>query len=233
MRATLPRARIALTRRIAEQCGPATRSRTTASASKRPRRVRTAGRPASRGWLEETVGQGRLRGPAASCSIVQRMTVGEPHAAARAPPGASSRVSTSRAGEAPASMRRVRRWDASRSTSSTRGFGCAPRASTHQSPPPVEQVVGTERRRTGPVGDLVPGETGGLQDLLALVAVGQHVVVLATRSPRRIRAASRVPSSTIRAYALTWSGPAARAAASEAGQSCSVSPGVHRRSGLG
>ena len=45
-------------------------------------------------------------------------------------------------------------------------------------------------------------------------------------SPRRIRAASRVPSSTIRAYALMWSAPVARAAASDPAKSASVSPGV-------
>ena len=45
-------------------------------------------------------------------------------------------------------------------------------------------------------------------------------------SPRVTRRASAVPSSTISAYAETWSGPAATAVSSDACQSASVSPGV-------
>lgn len=45
-------------------------------------------------------------------------------------------------------------------------------------------------------------------------------------SPRLIRRASPVPSSTISAYAETWSGPAPIAASRDARQSSSDSPGV-------
>ena len=45
-------------------------------------------------------------------------------------------------------------------------------------------------------------------------------------SPRRTRAASRVPGSTTKAYALMWSGSAARAVSRLTRQSASDSPGV-------
>ena len=94
---------------------------------------------------------------------------------------------------------------------------------------PVRQVVPAVRRPAfGPVEHLVPAEARLRQELVGdQVAVGEDVVVRASGARRGgPGAASRVPSSTISEYALTWSGSAASAASSDARQSSSDSPGV-------
>ena len=93
---------------------------------------------------------------------------------------------------------------------------CAPGPTPHQSPPrPVQQVVpaaGAVVRR--PVGDLVPVQPGGAEHRVGERGSGRPCASSsgAVSSPRRTWAASRVPSSTISAYAETWSGPASSAA---------------------
>src|SRR3954453_4017620 len=116
---------------------------------------------------------------------------------------------------------------------------------------PVEEIVPAPgSRRARPVGHLVPLEAGVVQRLVGHhVAARENVVVRHRqgagpppapppggpartsssgigRSPRRPCPASRVPGSTMREYADTWSAPDSIAASSEVCQSSSVSPGV-------
>ena len=208
------------------------RSRTTASASSRPRRVSTSGRPLARPRRSPRVDQARHRGAA---GVVEHAP-GRARRASRDleqhplhPPVSASSTSRACAGLTP------------------RAEPVGVRRGVLDVPPPHAADVGVRARpdappvRPGPVAEVVPAPRAVVPR-----PVGHLVPVRARRRraarrragtcprgrPRRASAARRaararasaVPSSTIREYAETWSGSHASAASSDVAQSAERLP---------